>query len=105
VSASSRAQVLPLQSPKGAKIHLNILLPRERVRLGIPVKLKVDSGGKPNGIPERRSTAVGAKRRFGGDWGYRERRAQAFALLPLWSQGSAVRFPCQLRDNFPTMSS
>ena len=25
-----------------------------RVRLGIPVKVNIDSGGKPNGIPERR---------------------------------------------------
>ena len=35
--------------------------------LGIPVKVNIDSGGKPNGVPERRLTAVGAKRRWRDD--------------------------------------
>jgi hypothetical protein len=26
---------------------------RQQPRLGIPVKVNIDSGGKPNGIPER----------------------------------------------------
>jgi len=30
-----------------ARLHLTT------VRLGIPVKVNIDSGGKPNGIPER----------------------------------------------------
>jgi len=37
--------------------------------LGIPVKVNIDSGGSRNGIPERRRTAVGAKRRWHGDCG------------------------------------
>jgi len=35
--------------------------------MGIPVKLNVDSGMKPNGVPERKWTAVGAKRRWQDD--------------------------------------
>ena len=45
--------------------------------VGIPVKVNIDSGGKPNGIPERRRTAVGAKRRWHGDCGVSVRNRQA----------------------------
>jgi hypothetical protein len=33
------------------RIHINAL---DLSHLGIPVKVNADSGGKPNGIPERR---------------------------------------------------
>ena len=45
--------------------------------LGIPVKVNIDSGRKPNGVPERRRTAVGAKRRWHGDCGVSVRNRQA----------------------------
>src|ERR1019366_6839038 len=84
------------------------------VSLGIPVKVNIDSGRKPNGVPERRRTAVGAKRRWHGDCRVSVRNRQAKLSgakrrqvrrgLGVQGKGAAVPLPllprCRIRDSW-----
>jgi len=73
--------------------------------VGIPVKVNIDSGGKPNGVPERRWTAVGAKRRWRDDcagsvrlrqwkvWGARPERSGGAVERGFGVQGKGAASP------------
>jgi hypothetical protein len=40
--------------PRQTKVLKPVQITKEHQQVGIPVKVNIDSGGKPNGIPERR---------------------------------------------------
>jgi hypothetical protein len=52
-----RKKLLPIEAMNLVRpLHAldEALFAEDVLRLGIPVKVNIDSGGKPNGIPERR---------------------------------------------------